>query len=91
MIISSLLICGMCGGKLSHSNCSAIYFHMLHFSHSMMLYRVVLAGCTERCGFDSIVTDLHCSNWKYVVCNVYVCIHILCSLQIVCMCAVLAL
>jgi len=76
MIINSLLICGMCGCKLSHSNCSAIYFHMLPLSHSMMLYRVALAGCTERCGFDSIVTDLYCSNRKYVVCSVYVCMYV---------------
>jgi hypothetical protein len=42
---------------------------------------------------DNIVTDLHFSNLKFVVCNIYVCMYVytVCSLHIACMCAVLVL
>jgi hypothetical protein len=90
-IINSLLFCGMCGGKLSHSNCSAICFHM-HFFHSMMLCLVALAVCTKRCVWVwqirlwqtciSVIWRMLCA-----IC-VYVCMytHILCSLQVACVC-----
>jgi len=67
----------MCGGKFLHSNCSAIST----CTFLTICCCVLLHWQSARWGVgltDHIATDLHFSNLKYVVCNMYVFMYYVC-------------